>query len=293
MNALSLHPTDLTTYNGEPRIKDLRLAEVLDFAEKRAIRKLIKRNEPELRQHGEVCGAVQQTPLEERDTVSRPGMEYLLNEAQALVISMLARTPKAPEVRKMVIDVFMEWRRGQLAPARTSTPEPITGEAVPVLTAKLALVREARHLFGHDRAKSLWQEVGLPVPEYAPDGGQEEARRCLEQILGYMPDASGPMANTSVREMIELAMDDNEAAERSCATLGIRMATPDQDGFLISNRHPLIVARFRGTDWDYGRHVRVLRRLTGACPAPKARYGTFEARGTFIPARYLEEMPLI
>lgn len=289
MNALSLHPTDLTTYNGEPRIKDLRLAEVLDFAQHYDIRQLIKRNSAELAQHGEVFGAAPKTPPQG----GRPAMEYLLNEAQALVISMLARTPKAPEVRKMVIDVFMEWRRGQLAPARTSTPEPITGEAVPVLTAKLALVREARHLFGHDRAKSLWQEVGLPVPEYAPDGGQEEARRCLEQILGHVPDAAGPMANTSVREMIELAMDDNEAAERSCATLGIRMTTPDQDGVMISNRHPLIVARFRGTDWDYGRHVRVLRRLTGACPAPKARYGTFEARGTFIPARYLEEMPLI
>lgn len=292
MNALSLHPTDLTIYNGEPRIKDLRLAEVLDFAQARDIRQLIKRNSNELSHHGGICGAVPQNSPDPLGR-GRPAMEYLLNEAQALVISMLARTPKAPEVRKMVIDVFMEWRRGQLAPARNTTPDPITGEAVPVLTAKLALVREARHLFGHDRAKSLWQEVGLPVPEYAPDGGQEEARRCLEQILGYVPDASGPMANTSVREMIELAMDDNEAAERSCATLGIRMATPDQDGFLISNRHPLIVARFRGTDWDYGRHVRVLRRLTGACPAPKARYGTFEARGTFIPARYLEEMPLI
>lgn len=289
MNALSLHPTDLAIYKGEPRIKDLRLAEVLDFSQTRDIRQLIKRNSDELNQHGEVCGAVTQTSA----SGGRPAMEYLLNEAQALVISMLARTPKAPEVRKMVIDVFMEWRRGQLAPRRPEAPEPITGEAVPVLTAKLALVREARHLFGHDRAKSLWQEVGLPVPEYAPDGGQEEARRCLEQILGHVPDATGPMANTSMREMIEMAMDDHEAAERSCATLGIRLASPDQDGFLVSNRHPLIIARFRGTDWDYGRHIRVLRRLTGACPAPKARYGTFEARGTFIPARYLEEMPLI
>lgn len=293
MNALTLHPTDLALHKGEPRIQDRRLAEVLDFAKARDIRQLIKRNSDEMSRHGEVCCTVQQTSPDG----GRPGMEYLLNEPQALVISMLARTPKAPEVRKMVIDVFMEYRRGQTPQRKPWEPEPITGEAVPVLTAKLALVREARHLFGHDRARSLWNEIGLPLPEYAPDGGQEEARRCLEQILGHVPDNIGPAAGHSIRELIEQAMDDNEAAERTCATLGLRLVPEQgsggQEGFLVSNRHPLIIARYRDTDWDFGRHVRVLRRLAGATPAAKARYGTFEARGTFIPARYLEEMPLL
>lgn len=292
MNVIALHPDDLSLHNGEPRVKDLRLAQVLEFSNHYNIRQLIKRNEAEMQKHGQVFCTAQKNTQDPQGR-GRPAMEYLLNEAQALVISMLARTPRAPEVRKMVIDVFMQWRRGQVQQKQKWETDPITGEAVPVITAKLQLVREARHLFGHDRARSLWQEIGLPVPEYAPDGGQEEARRCLEQILGYVPDVTGPVANNSIREMIERAMDDNEAAERSLATLGIRVAPHEQDGFYISNRHPLVADRYRGSEWDFGRHVRVLRRLAGALPAPKARYGTFEARGTFIPAKYLEEMPLI
>jgi hypothetical protein len=43
----------------------------------------------------------------------RPGKAYYLNEGQALVICALSRTPKAVEVRKLIIDVFMAWRQGK------------------------------------------------------------------------------------------------------------------------------------------------------------------------------------
>jgi BRO family, N-terminal domain len=211
--------------------------------------------------------------------VSEPGVFQLI---------FTSRRPEAKRFKRWLAhDVLPNLRRGQVQPAAYD-PHPITGEAVPVLTAKLALVREARHLFGHDRARSLWAEVGLPLPEMAPDGGQEEARACLEHILVQ------PVGDTGLwlRQTLELALDDHAEAESACAAFGIRV-NHDLDGFTVANRHPLIIERFRLSDWDHGRHVRVLRRLKGAMPAPKMRYGSIETRGTFLPACYLEELPLL
>jgi phage anti-repressor protein len=46
----------------------------------------------------------------------RPTSAFYLNEEQALLICMFARTDKAKQVRTEVIRVFTAWRRGNLAP---------------------------------------------------------------------------------------------------------------------------------------------------------------------------------
>lgn len=51
---------------------------------------------------------------------------YHLNEGQALVICALSRTAQAATIRRALIEVFMAWRRGQLAPpAAKVIPAPI------------------------------------------------------------------------------------------------------------------------------------------------------------------------
>lgn len=55
----------------------------------------------------------------------RPGKTYWLNEGQAILVTIRSDAPKAPEVRKELIDVFMAYRRGQLvqAPAGYVVPK--------------------------------------------------------------------------------------------------------------------------------------------------------------------------
>lgn len=214
--------------------------------------------------------------------VSEPGVFRLI---------FTSRKPEAERFKRWLAhDVLPKLRRdGQFGREDRPEPLPITGEAVPVLTAKLALVREARHLFGHDRARSLWNEIGLPTPELAPDGGQEDARACLEEILGQKPDGS-PLF---VREMIEQALNDHDLIAQRLQSMGLRIARDPEEGFLVANAHPWLSQVYASTRWSHGRHMRVLRRLSGAAPAPKQRYGSAEARGSFIPSRFLDEPPLL
>jgi hypothetical protein len=212
--------------------------------------------------------------------VSEPGVFRLI---------FTSRKPEAERFKRWLAhDVLPQLRRtgsyGQAEPA----PALITGEAVPILTTKLAMIREARNLFGHDRARSLWKELALPMPELMPDGSVEEAVRCLEEILGQRPEGS-PLC---VREMLEEALNDADDVSLALGRHGLRISrTGEDEGFLVANKHPWIASVFKETRWSHGRHMRVLRRLAGSSPAAKQRYGDHEARGTFIPAKYLDEPP--
>jgi hypothetical protein len=100
----------------EARVVDTVVAERLGYDRPRKVRELIERNTAELLTFGN---------LPHRGANSgqrgRPAEEYLLNEGQALVVCALSRTPKAAEVRKQIIDVFMAWRAGELP---TIAPRP-------------------------------------------------------------------------------------------------------------------------------------------------------------------------
>ena len=115
LTTTGLSVTDLTLKNAEPRVLDVLLAERLGMALPRTIRTKIKENFSELSMHGVVCSETQQTTAKG----GRPGTAYYLNEPQALLLCMFANTPKAAEIRKSVIDVFMEYRRGKVGKLAT------------------------------------------------------------------------------------------------------------------------------------------------------------------------------
>lgn len=96
--------------DGEPRVLDIKLATSLGMAQPRNIRSKISENFVELSMYGEVCTEAMQTSARG----GRPGKAYYLNEPQALLICMWSNTAQAAAVRKMLIDVFMEYRRGRL-----------------------------------------------------------------------------------------------------------------------------------------------------------------------------------
>ncbi|MBA4792308.1 MAG: hypothetical protein H2041_01435 [Phenylobacterium sp.] len=126
--------SDLYVMAAEPRVRDLELGERLGFERVSNVRNLIRRNADELADLG-VLATVAKTSGK---AGGRPTTEYLLNEAQALLVCMFARTPEAAEVRRQVIEVFMAWRRGELQAAPRGDVTPIAaGDPVAAQLARL------------------------------------------------------------------------------------------------------------------------------------------------------------
>jgi hypothetical protein len=110
MNTDVLNSRDLQIIenDNEPRVLDVRLAERLEFKRLADIRELIERNRAELERYG-IIRMVRIIHV----GAGRPGFEYWLNEAQALVICMKSDAQRAADVRYEVITVFLAWRSGQ------------------------------------------------------------------------------------------------------------------------------------------------------------------------------------
>ena len=142
--AAPLALSDLVVHVDGPRVRDLRLAEVLGFERPRKIREIIERNRAEISAYGALISDVATTHSGTRPTAGRV---FCLNEAQALIACMFARTERAAEVRRQIITVFLAWRRGELtltsAPA-LPPPDPfaLARERIDLVTAQIALQRD-------------------------------------------------------------------------------------------------------------------------------------------------------
>lgn len=107
---------ELSEIDGEPRVRDLDVAQRLGFERDRKIRELIERNIVELETF---------SPLALRRGKSRGQefTEYWLTEEQALLVASRSDAENAPEVRRMLIKVFVAWRRGRLSGRLPTTAE--------------------------------------------------------------------------------------------------------------------------------------------------------------------------
>lgn len=124
----------LRVIEGDARIGCRDVAQALGFARVEALHRLIERNRAELEGHGEVFrhgGGI----LRHRGEIigegsaapkaakrGQPQVHYLLNEPQAILVCMFARTPAAAAVRRQIVEVFLAWRRGQQPPAAPAGP---------------------------------------------------------------------------------------------------------------------------------------------------------------------------
>lgn len=97
----------LAEIGGEPRVRDLDLAERLGFDRPRKIRELIERNIAEI----EGMGSLAPRRGKSRGQVFT---EYWLNEEQALLVAVLSNAPQAKVVRAMLVRTFVAYRRGQM-----------------------------------------------------------------------------------------------------------------------------------------------------------------------------------
>lgn len=165
---------------------------------------------------------------------------------------------------------------------QAGNPFNITGEASKVQEIKLAIVREARHLWGHERARACWQAIGLPLPPEPRVGGQSEARDCLWTLLNSQHHG------VRLLSLLEQAMNEEAGANDALRRLGLH-AEPDDDGYIVANVSKVLDGVYEGTKWHNGHWKHALRRLPGARLAPRRTYAIgHNARGTFLPAKTLD-----
>lgn len=294
---------DLTILDAEPRVQDLRLAEALGFDRHRKIRELIRRNRAELGDYGEVFASQEPAPPHG----GAPSEAFWLNEPQALLTCMFARTDNAAAVRRSLIEVFMEWRRTHANPApgrplgnpdadfagafgRQEAIAPAAELEPLLLNSKLKAVAIARSVFGKMTAQALWTELGLPFPA-APALPPERAVRAeagdvLKRLLEAVVD---PDSSETVRQLLIHALDDQpEAAAVLQSHAGIAVLEDEgRQGFLVANSHPRLTRLFAGTRWS-GDWFVILRRLPGTSSGHRFSPDGVQRRGTFIPAAYLD-----
>ncbi|KZC97216.1 hypothetical protein [Thalassospira xiamenensis] len=169
-NARTLSASDLNTSiaKDEPRIRDERLGECLGMARPRDIRKLIERNTAELEGFGPLRHRGAMVEIGSRAT--REVKEYWLNEEQALLICMFARTSRAQAVRREVITVFTAWRQRRMPmilPAASRNWHPTRAEQREINSRASALLQAHFHpvrdmiiaQMKQDRAKGIVKQA--------------------------------------------------------------------------------------------------------------------------------------
>lgn len=227
-------------------------------------------------------------------TVGTPGGEQsaiIVCEAAVYKLAFTSRTAQAKRFTRWVAHEVLpairktgSYTAKGVANTDTPEPDPTPDPASERLLYRLGLVREARLLFGPERARGLWRQLGLPTVPPAPPTGRDEARVCLRHLL-ETPAYDGAPA---IWRLIEAALEDDEEARVTLLSAGVRVLQ-ESDGFLVANQHPRLEHIFAGTEWADGRWARVLRRLSGATPYRPLNFGNLKRRGTFVPADYLDD----
>ena len=115
MTEALISPKDIEIFDGAPRIAASSLASALGFSRSRKLRELINRNMDELRSYGHMPQVGRMIVV--GNGARRKVKDTLLNEYQSLVLAALSDAPKAPAVRRALIEVFVAWRRGHLSGA--------------------------------------------------------------------------------------------------------------------------------------------------------------------------------
>jgi prophage antirepressor-like protein len=222
------------------------------------------------------------------DTLGGEQTVIIVSEAGVYRLIFTSRKPSAER--------FKRWLAHEVLPALRKTgrfamegalqheanPYDITSEAIPVLQTKLAMVREARHLFGHERARQLWSQLKLAEVAINSHSGKGEALDLLQYIL------DGKFMAYTLRSYLDPALEGDRASNDHLKQCGL-WAEPARDGFLIANQHPFLEQLLKGTDWADGKWQWVLRRLPGAVPVkPRSWGGKVNSRGLFLPCSVLD-----
>lgn len=113
----------LTVIEGDARLADTHIQQALGYGRINDLHRIIKKHEQELGTYGEVfCRSGKEPGSGSKG--GRPTLTYYLNEAQATLVCMFARTERAAEARRLIVEVFTAWRKGQLDQLPTPVVDP-------------------------------------------------------------------------------------------------------------------------------------------------------------------------
>jgi len=109
-----INVTDISSDFGEPRIRDLSLAEALELSNKHDLRTLIRRHQAALKTFGELVSRKD----EKRPQGGRPGVSFFLNKKQAIFITAKSDTHRAAEMTVQMVEVFDAYLSSGTIPVR-------------------------------------------------------------------------------------------------------------------------------------------------------------------------------
>lgn len=222
------------------------------------------------------------TPMGDQNmiTVSEPGVYRLV---------FRSRKPEAERFKRWLAhEVLPQIRRtGKYDPVSAGQPvEPLPSDQ----RMALALITEARMLYGKARARMLWESLpALPQVPALPQIAAEDERdgfSCLGHLL-----QSRQAGETTVQEFIEEAFEDVPEAHEILKDIGIRIVT-DQNlgaGIAIATAAASTRRLFWGTKWAAGNHAAALRSLPGAIRFKTMKFGENRASSSiFLPVSLLQ-----
>lgn len=282
------------------------MVELVPFAfEERLVRVVNRDGEPwfvgrdvcqvlDIRNESDALGKLD---ADERSEVAIPdpsGTKFaiVISEAGVYRLVFRSRKPEAERFKRWLAhDVLPQLRKTGSAGPQKRTADAPRDAAAEGLLYRLNLVREARLLFGPDRARALWRQVGLPAVPPPPATARDEAFACLRHLLDSACYEDGPR----VRDLLALALEGDEEARLNLVASGVR-PLDERDAFVVANRHPRLDAIFARSAWAGPlAWMRVLRRLPGSEAAGPFRWcGPAMARqpvgrGTVLPGDLLDE----
>lgn len=200
--ALSTPPlcaADLNFSGGEePRVNDIRLAEVLGFLHPRRIRSLVRRHLAALKALGEVRTTAVQTSAKG----GRPNEAYMLTKKQALFVCTKSETPKATEITIQIVEVFDEVTKGDVpALAKAALPK-----RLPTPTKGIGVVKLDRVIWFDTRRRPNIGELALVVRHNGALGVYPvvQSERQFEDGYVYVEDKQPAPWMTSLRSRVSL-----------------------------------------------------------------------------------------
>lgn len=156
----------LTVIDGDARIADIHIQQVLGYGRINDLHRIIAKHEAELADYGPMLCRSGKAPS------GQTRLTHFMNEAQATLLCMFSRTERAAVARKLIIEVFTAWRKGQLPdlPAPAADPfEAMAGRSgmvrdhLAAIAAMPALAREVTHLpiWSNGRRPDWWGHYEL------------------------------------------------------------------------------------------------------------------------------------
>ena len=222
-----------------------------------------------------------------------PNARTIVSEAGVYRLVFRSRKPEAQRFKRWLAhDVLPQIRRtGGYAPQGCHLNDDPRNDTIAV---RMQLVREARTLYGKQRARDLWERLNLPemaplpVSQSALD--REERVRDAYECLTHLLDALiTPQGEFTIRNLLREALTGVRAANDQLIQSGVRL--DGYQGFLVANRrNPRLHQIYAATVWANGEHRTALRCLPGAHAARSQRYGGAPSPGTYIPATLLDQI---